>query len=281
LTMRVVVAGKNSIAIEVLRAVLQSVPRSAVSVIPNRDDTGSDSWQLSLRAFAAAQGVSEVQLDAVEQTEGVVFLSMEFDRLLKPARFRSDRLYNIHFSRLPAYKGMYTSAWPILNGETRSGVTLHHIDAGIDTGDIIAQSEFPLEPDDTARDLYIRYLERGTALVLSELEGLLGDPAAVPARPQPANGSSYYSRHSIDYSNVRIDLFKTAAEVHRQVRAFTFKEYQLPVIHGHCVTSPRITTSRSRARPGTVASRSQSMLRITTIDYDLELRIHDEPKGSK
>ena len=58
--------------------------------------------------------------------------------IIKTKNFKSNKLFNLHFSLLPSYKGMHTSAFPILNGEKYSGVTIHKIDNGIDTGDIIA-----------------------------------------------------------------------------------------------------------------------------------------------
>ena len=54
---------------------------------------------------------------------------------------------------------MYTSCLPILNGETITGVTLHKIDSGIDTGYIIKQKVFKININDTARDLYLKYLK--------------------------------------------------------------------------------------------------------------------------
>ena len=48
---------------------------------------------------------------------------------------------------------MYTSYWPIKNGEKKSGVTLHKIDSGIDTGDIISQLSFDID-EDTLFSLY-------------------------------------------------------------------------------------------------------------------------------
>ena len=53
---------------------------------------------------------------------------------------------------------MYTSALPIINNELETGVTLHKIDSGIDTGDIIDQIKFKIENNFTARDLYFKYL---------------------------------------------------------------------------------------------------------------------------
>ena len=74
-----------------------------------------------------------------------MFISLEYHRLIDPLKFVTSKLYNPHFSLLPAYKGMYTSALPLLNDEKDAGVTLHHIDSGIDTGDIIDQIIFPIE----------------------------------------------------------------------------------------------------------------------------------------
>ncbi|MBQ8080233.1 MAG: hypothetical protein IJ236_09800 [Oscillospiraceae bacterium] len=70
-------------------------------------------------------------------TEDLIFLSAEFDRLIRPDKFRSQELYNIHFSLLPRYKGCYTSVHPLLHGDTTTGVTFHRIRRGIDTGEII------------------------------------------------------------------------------------------------------------------------------------------------
>jgi methionyl-tRNA formyltransferase len=68
---------------------------------------------------------------------------------------------------------MYTSAWPILNGEDETGVTLHEIDEGIDTGNIIDQISFPITEDDTARDLYFKYLKYGSMLIRIDVEMII------------------------------------------------------------------------------------------------------------
>lgn len=63
-------------------------------------------------------GVKEISLeDAYDNA--TYFISLEFDRLVKPELFKKGKPYNIHFSILPKYKGMYTSIWPILNGEKK------------------------------------------------------------------------------------------------------------------------------------------------------------------
>lgn len=60
---------------------------------------------------------------------------------------------NLHPAYLPWNRGWYTNVWPILDG-TPAGVTIHYIDPGVDTGDIIAQTKYPIEPTDTAGSLH-------------------------------------------------------------------------------------------------------------------------------
>ena len=60
---------------------------------------------------------------------------------------------------------MFTSSLPLLYGDEYSGVTLHKIDDGIDTGDIIDQIKFNISSIDSARDLYFKYLENGLILL--------------------------------------------------------------------------------------------------------------------
>lgn len=62
-------------------------------------------------------GGQNITLEQAYEIENLIFISCEFDQLIKPEKFNSPFLYNIHFSLLPAYKGMYTSALPLYNGE--------------------------------------------------------------------------------------------------------------------------------------------------------------------
>jgi phosphoribosylglycinamide formyltransferase-1 len=66
------------------------------------------------------------------------------------------RVINIHPSLLPAYPGLEAWKQAIEAGATRSGCTVHYVDSGMDTGEIIAQSEVPVPPGDTAETLHAR-----------------------------------------------------------------------------------------------------------------------------
>jgi methionyl-tRNA formyltransferase len=110
----VCIAGKNNISVEVLDFLIKNFPENRYYVIISKTDNGKDSSQLSLKKYAETHLIKIVKLEEMYSITNLVFLSLEFDRIIIPNNFNSNKLFNIHFSLLPAYKGMYTSVTPIL-----------------------------------------------------------------------------------------------------------------------------------------------------------------------
>jgi phosphoribosylglycinamide formyltransferase-1 len=69
------------------------------------------------------------------------------------------RIINIHPSLLPAFRGLEAWAQALAAGAHTTGCTVHYVDAGMDTGEIIAQREVPVLPGDTAATLHARIQE--------------------------------------------------------------------------------------------------------------------------
>ena len=145
------IAGKNNIAVDVLKFVKDNYSQFDIFAICDACDDGQDTWQKSLRKHAHLMGVSEITLEVAQSMEDLLFISTEYDKIIKPSRFKTKELYNAHFSLLPKYKGMHICLLHILNGEHLGGVTFHKMDAGIDTGDIISQRKFNIDEHDSAR----------------------------------------------------------------------------------------------------------------------------------
>lgn len=268
--MNICIAGKNNIAIDVCQYVVEHYPRACVYGLVNRNETGKDGWQRSyLKYIQSEPRVTLSTLEDMYEIEDLVFISTEFDRIIKPRLFKTKWLYNIHFSLLPAYKGVYMSAWPILNGEEFAGVTLHEIEPGIDTGDIIAQKKFKLSSEETSYSLYHKFIKYGTALVIKNVDQLIGH--SYKAHPQAVIGSTYYSKKSIDYANLTIDLSATATQIDRQIRAFYFPVFQLPCVYGSPIHKTVITHKKSSEKAGTILEETDKFLRLATIDYDILL----------
>lgn len=263
------VVGKNRIAIQTIEMVRRRAPASTrLLAIPSSNDDGIDRWQPSFAKYLRGHdAIDVVDLEDTYTMEGLLLLSTEYDRILRPSRFRDDaRLINIHFSLLPAYKGMFTSSLPILDGAVETGVSLHRIDPGIDTGDIIDQQAFEIDETETAKTLYVKYLNHGAVLIDRNLDSIMD--ANEVAYPQDWRGSTYFSRSTIDYANLSVDLRQTALGIVRQINAYNHRSYQLAVIAGQPISRVDVTPRRSIAKPGTIVARDDATLTIASIDYD-------------
>src|SRR5207245_10565150 len=110
-------------------------------------------------------------------------------RLLRSALLALRRVaaLNLDGSRLPAYRGRAPVNWVLVNGERRTGVTLHHMAGEADAGDIVAQQAIDIEPDDTAYTLYKRMVKIGVELLLDAYPGVLaGTAQRIPQDPARA-----------------------------------------------------------------------------------------------
>ncbi len=91
-----------------------------------------------------------------------LFVSMSFDQIMKKSLFSLPDLgtINCHAGKLPSYRGRNILNWVLINDEREFGITVHYIDEGIDTGDIICQETFPINDSDTYSSLLKKaYLE--------------------------------------------------------------------------------------------------------------------------
>src|SRR5262245_15951436 len=120
-----------------------------------------------------------------EQVADKLVFSAGFAYLF-PANFldRVKDCINVHGSLLPKYPGARTLSWAIEDGETSSGVTVHVVDEGIDTGPIVLQESFPLSPFETTASLARKTGEFEPQVVVRALERFekLGR-AALSAQP--------------------------------------------------------------------------------------------------
>lgn len=124
-----------------------------------------------------------------------MFIAAGYNRLLKEKLLAIPRLgaVNFHASLLPAYRGKHPLYWALRNGEPLVGLTVHRMDPGLDTGDILYQIKVPVKKGDTVADLYSRIMEKSVPLV-----GRLIDDAAagnIEGTPQDEYPwtPSYYS----------------------------------------------------------------------------------------
>lgn len=252
--MKIQICGKAEIAARslcwLLHYVALELPQASVQVCPSRGDHSPQSWQPSLRETADRLGVPIVNLYESADDPNLVLFSLEYDRIIRVDRFASSSLYNVHFSLLPKYRGVYTSILPILFGETETGVTVHLIDQGIDTGDIVAQRRIPLPEGMTARDLYRLYNLAGFQLFRESAPHILrGDSTKTPQEERLA---SSFTRSSLEIGQeAKLNLAASADDIERRVRAFFFPEYQTASLNGRPVVACHRVAHAADHSPGT------------------------------
>ena len=123
----------------------------------------------------------------------------------------------MHASLLPKYRGAAPIQWAIANADTETGVTLMRIDAGLDTGDIVAQRRTPIHPEDDSATLHDRLAQLGAELLVQTIPDYVA--GKIQPKAQPAEGASYAPK--IKKEDGRIDWNQPARTIWNRLRAFT------------------------------------------------------------
>ncbi|MGB5078155.1 MAG: methionyl-tRNA formyltransferase [Sphingorhabdus sp.] len=162
---------------------------------------------LSLRDLEAQQTFRALELDfAVVAAYGLILPQAILDC---PAQC----CLNVHASLLPRWRGAAPIQRAILAGDQKTGVMVMKMEAGLDTGPVLATTETEIGFKTTGQ-LTIELAELGAELIAT----VLSDWFAHPAIPQSNEGVTYAAK--IDKSEARINFSATAEQVERQIRAF-------------------------------------------------------------
>jgi methionyl-tRNA formyltransferase len=164
------------------------------------------------------------RLDTPAQREALIrwradlLVVIAYGVLLPPEALALPRLgcVNLHASLLPRWRGAAPIQRAILAGDADSGVTLMQMDAGLDTGPILASLPVSIGPRMTAAALSAQLAEQCARLLIDNLTAV--EEGRLTARPQPAQGATYAPK--LDKQLALIDWGASAVQIDRQVRAF-------------------------------------------------------------
>jgi methionyl-tRNA formyltransferase len=199
-----------------------------LAVVTHRDDPKEKRWFRSLADLSAERGVPVIYgedlgragiADLVRGRGPDLLLSSYYrDMIPMTAIDAAPRGgLNLHGSLLPRLRGRAPTNWALVEGEERTGVTLHHMTARADAGDIVAQRGFPIGPRDTALDLFRRTVEE-TKLLLADVWPRVRDGSA-PRIPQDESKATCRGRRTPE--DGRIDWTLPARRIDGLVRAVT------------------------------------------------------------
>ena len=140
------------------------------------------------------EGTARLEADALRELEPDIAVLVGADIVPAPV-LQVPRIatINAHYALLPAYRGMNVTEWSVLRGDP-VGVTVHVVDRGVDTGDILVREEIPIEPGETFATLRRKHQDVAARLLVDAALQLRDGTAT--RRPQaPGDGRQYYRMH--------------------------------------------------------------------------------------
>jgi methionyl-tRNA formyltransferase len=226
--MRVAFAGSPEAAVPPLRALVAAGHDVSV-VVTQPDRARGRSGRPSATPVAAAAeelGIPVLRpktINAPEVVEEIAATGARalavtaFGQILRDAVLDRWPSINVHFSLLPAYRGAAPVERAIMDGATHTGVTIMQMDAGLDTGPMLAARQVEIGPDEDAGSLIGRLSELGGPMLAEVLDDL--DAGRLQPTPQPEEGVSLAPK--ITAEDRPLDLSRPAVELARRVRALS------------------------------------------------------------
>lgn len=223
----IVFMGTPHFAVPSLRALLAA--HRVVGVVTQPDKPAGRGQQMTaspVKQTALQAGVPVIQPRRLREPEAMAQLRAwqpdlvvvaAFGQILKPEALELPPYgcINVHASLLPRWRGAAPVAAAIRAGDAETGVTLMRMDAGLDTGPILAQVATPILPTDTTGALTARLAELGADLLLHSLPAYLA--GQLTARPQDDAQATYAPQ--LDKAAGALNFAHNAAVVERHLRA--------------------------------------------------------------
>ena len=212
-----------------------------------------------IHALAAERGLAvrtpRTLKDAAEQAAFAALgldaaVVVAYGLILPQAVLDAPRLggLNLHASLLPRWRGAAPIARAIMAGDAETGVMAMQMEAGLDTGPILAERRVAIGADETAGELHDRLAALGAPLMVEALDGLAA--GRLFPRPQDEAGATYAPK--LDKAEARLDWRRGAAELHRLVRGLSPFPGAWFEAGGARVKALRATLADGAGEPGAV-----------------------------
>lgn len=198
------------------------------AVFTHEDDPGENCWFGSVKNWACQKNIRVYAPEEVSSPKWIEKIAAWKPDLLFSFYYRKmicreiidlpvAGAFNLHGSYLPGYRGRCPVNWVLVNGEKKTGVTLHYMIDKPDAGDIVGQKSVVIDYEDTAKTLYDKLCIAAEDL-LDELLPLIKS-GQIPRQKQDLKAGSYYGGRRPE--DGRIDWEKSADEIYNLIRAVT------------------------------------------------------------
>ena len=223
--MHAVVFAYHDVGVHCLKALLVAGIKIDL-VVTHQDDLNENVWFGSVSKLCSEQEIPYVMPGATElpdlipqlQALAPDYIFSFYYRNMIPAQILACAkiaALNMHGSLLPKYRGRAPVNWAILHGESKTGATLHVMEVKPDAGDIVAQAEVSIGPDETATDVFAKVSQAAVSVIGAVLPDLI--LGKVPHQPNDLSRGSYFGGRKPSDGLIHWD--QSAQQIHNLVRA--------------------------------------------------------------
>ena len=226
--MRILFLGTPDFAVAALERIV-GTHNEVVGVVtqPDRKRNRGEVSFCPVKQFAVEKGIKVYQYESIRK-EGVeeikainpdIMITCAFGQIISQEILDIPKygVINIHASLLPKYRGSSPIQWCLVNGESKTGVTIMRTALAVDSGDILLQKEIDILPEENAGELFDRLAVLGGEAIVEALE-IIKDGKAVYT-PQDESKATHYPM--ISKEDGKIDWSRSAREVFNKMRGFT------------------------------------------------------------
>jgi methionyl-tRNA formyltransferase len=226
--MNIVFFGTSNVALPVLEALRREHNISAVVTSPDAKIGRRQVLTPSPVALLAGDlGLPLLKPDSVKNNEAFlaqlrqlaadIYIVVSYGKILPLAviNLPAHKTLNLHFSRLPQYRGASPIQFALMNGDTETATTIFVLDEQLDHGPIVAQQESAIEPDDTFLTLSQRMARQSTELLLDVLPDYIS--GKITPLPQDHDQATYTK--IITKQDGRIDWELPSQKIYDRFRA--------------------------------------------------------------
>jgi methionyl-tRNA formyltransferase len=174
-------------------------------------------------SFKAEKSIDEQAIQELKALNADLMVVAAYGLLLPPAVLEIPRLgcVNIHASLLPRWRGAAPIQRAILAGDKKTGITIMQMDAGLDTGDMLAVAECEITAQDTGSSLHDKLMLLGAETLMSALPAIIEAAAAgqeLDRAKQDEAAACYASK--LSKAEAKIDWQQSAIEIQCAIRAY-------------------------------------------------------------
>lgn len=218
-----------------------------------------------------------------------LFVSMSFNQIFKTEIINLPKLktINCHAGKLPFYRGRNILNWALINDEKEFGITIHFVDEGIDTGDIILQRTYPITDDDCYSTLLdVSYVECANTLYDAIVMFIDGDVSAIKQNKIAPVGFYCTQRkvgdEALNWNQSSRDVFnfiRAICEPGPSARAYIngqeVKINKVELVENSPHYKGIVGAILQKDKSGFLVKTSDSFVKVIKYEYDGELRIGD------